>query len=81
MHGRARSNYWQLRLTVSWDGSGKVHYSLSGKEEQDRWQDMRMIAGGDTTLGHEAQGTTDEGLELLNRIIEQWLLPRDQPTR
>lgn len=71
------SNYWQLRLVVSWQRNGTLTWSLSGKQEHERWQDMHHLRTGTGLLGHEAEGTIAEGLESLERVLERDLLPRD----
>lgn len=76
MDDRARSLYWQLRVTVSWSEDGSAVWSLSGKQQNDRWQDMRMIDSGRGLLAHVPEGTIMEGLELLERLLRSDILPR-----
>ena len=74
---RAGSHYWQLRILVSSNRIGGVTCSLSGKQQHERWQDMHHLQTGFARLGHEPEGTIAEGLELLERVIRDDLLPRD----
>lgn len=76
----AESRYWQLRLIVSWGARGQVDWTLSGKDYQDRWQDMRHLQRGMRRLGHEPKGTIVEGLESMELILRSDLLPpRNDP--
>jgi len=73
----AGSNFWQLRLIVSWQSSGAVVWSLHGKSKDERWQDVADLQRGVARLGHVPQGSIHEGLECMEEIIRAELLPRD----
>ena len=73
----AESRYWQLRLVLSWNAEGNVTWSLSGKDYQDRWQDMRHLQGGFDRLGHSPEGTILEGITCMEEVLRSHLLPRE----
>jgi hypothetical protein len=77
-HWPAESRYWQLRLVLSWDAEGGVTWSLSGKDYENRWQDMQHLRGGFSRLGHVPEGSINEGLRCMEAVMQSDLLPRDE---
>lgn len=73
----AQSLFWQIQVTVGWNSSGGVVWSLKGKQKHDRWQDVRNLDQGFLRLGHEPEGTISEGLQLVEEVIRSQTLPRD----
>lgn len=76
MEDRARSNYRQLRLTITQETSGLTTYRLHGKDYEDDWDTRTLLLHG-TIVHHETIDTLEDGISLLMGVLQAQLLPRD----
>lgn len=72
-----RSQYRQLRLTVTHELNGRFSYSLYGKPLNKEWHEHQCLARGsaDGTL-RGLSSTEDVVIALINVLEEHFFLPR-----
>lgn len=49
---RAKSNYGQVRLTVTFEVNGTASYRLMSKRYQDDWKELNVVDQGRVQIGH-----------------------------
>jgi hypothetical protein len=74
----AKSQYHQVRLTITQEGSGLVTYRLHGKDYEDDWDQRTLLLHG-SIVHHEPIAVLEDAISLCMGILQSQLLPQTGP--